>query len=42
MDGCEIRQGSELINSLYRDVIEELDPANAGADPWQAADDSVS
>ncbi len=39
MDGCEFRQGTELINSLYRDVIENLDPANPGADPWQASDD---
>jgi hypothetical protein len=39
MDGCEFRQGTELINSLYRDVIDNLDPANPKADPWQASDD---
>src|SRR3954451_3506962 len=38
-DGCAIKEGSALINSLYHDTIDELDPANAGADPWQAADD---
>ena len=38
-DGCEFRQGTELINSLYGDVVDNLDPANAAADPWQASDD---
>lgn len=38
-DGCEFKQGSELINSLYHDAIDELDPSNPNADPWQAADD---
>src|SRR4051794_958433 len=38
-DGCSIKEGSELINSLYHDTIDELDPANEDADPWQAADD---
>ena len=38
-DGCMFKEGSELINSLYHDTIDELDPGNPNADPWQAADD---
>ena len=38
-DGCTFKEGSEFINSLYHDTIDELDPANPDADPWQAADD---
>ncbi len=38
-DGCEIKQGSALINSHYHKVIDELDPSNPSADPWQASDD---
>ena len=34
-----VPEGTELINSLYHDAIDELDPANPNADPWQAADD---
>jgi hypothetical protein len=38
-DGCTIKEGSELINSVYHDAIDELDPSNPNADPWQATDD---
>jgi hypothetical protein len=38
-DGCTFKEGTEFINSLYHDTIDELDPANPDADPWQAADD---
>jgi hypothetical protein len=38
-DGCTFKEGTELINSVYHDTIDELDPANPDADPWQAADD---
>ena len=38
-DGCKFKEGTELINDLYHDTIDELDPANPNADPWQAADD---
>ena len=38
-DGCMFKEGSEFINSLYHDTIDELDPGNPNADPWQAADD---
>jgi hypothetical protein len=38
-DGCTFKEGTGFINSLYQDTIDELDPANPDADPWQAADD---